>query len=287
MLALHSGGGSVTCAPLVLRYAREHGRLVGAAGDACPASLLPEVLLAQGLSSSRGVLEPAGVRTVDLLGRALAAEERGWPARNGSRRGSLPPWLLVVMMSSEKRGGETLGLDAETDRERATAGGGDPAAAAAEMTLRTTLERRVSESLRSLDAVRALLQDPAASARQDNEGRGLRAAQDEAAEKLASLTASVDPATALFEGTLREWLACGAATRKDAGDREDGETSARGGRGVNLRRQGGAKQAPDAESSGRASDDALALAFRCEAAGDTEAMVSHVDGFQARPFGAP
>lgn len=197
----------------------------------------------------------------------------------------------MAMMSSEKRGGGTLGLDAETDRERATAGDRDPAAAAAEMTLRTTLERRVSESLRSLDAVRGLLQDPAASARQDNEGRGLRAAEDEATEKLALLTASLDPATALFEGTLREWLACGATTRKGAGGREDGEASARCGRGVSPRKEGSSEPALDAGTPGRASDDALALAFRCETAGDTEAMVSHFgilfDGFQAHTFGAP
>ena len=44
---------------------------------------------------------------------------------------------------------------------------------------------------------------------------------------------------------------------------------------MGLRTQAGAEQALDVGSSGRASDDALALAFRCEAAGDTEAMVSH------------
>lgn len=226
---------------------------------------------------------------MDLLGHALAAEERGWPLGNGNQTNSLPPWLLVAMMSSEQRRWETPGLDATTDGGRATARDEDTAAAAAEVTLRTTLERRVSESLRSLDAVRALLQDPAASARQDTGGGGLRAAEDGAAERLASLTASVDPATALFEGTLREWLACGAATRKGGAGCGDGEVSAPGGREVRMRGQGGAGQALDTGKSGRASDNALPLAFRCEAAGETEAMVSPflLLLFLARTVGTP
>lgn len=229
-----------------------------------------------GNASDDGCEAWAGVSMMDLIGHALSAEERGCSvaatgidtANGGGGRlkgAPVPPWLLMAMMSASQSQGPVVAPGVAGTGAPPSSGGGGPVTAAPEVGLRNSLERRVAESLRSLDSVRALLQDPAGSARQGTTGGAGGAsrsgADDEAAGRLAALTADVDPATALFEGTLREWLAC---RRRGKGGGE--LRSRRPWEGSGLGRRGG-------ESPRTVPEDALALAFRCEAAGDAEAMV--------------
>lgn len=296
-------------APSALRYLREYRRLgVGTANGAFPPppSLLPELLrvVQQGRTGTASESDDGscccGARTggasmMDLIGHALSAEERGCSAAaavaaggvditsgdssSSRKEASVPPWLLMAMVSAAQDRGP-VGAPGAGSRTGAPSsfGGGDPATAAAQVGLRNALERRVAESLRSLDSVRALLQDPARSAGQgaaaDGAGSALRSGADDGAlGRLAALAADVDPATALFEGTLREWLACRRRRGKEGGElrsrRRPREGSSLGGgmRGSGFGRgeEGGLRTVPD---------DALALAFRCEVAGDAEAMVS-------------
>ena len=242
----------------------------------------------------------AAAAVVELIEHTLAAEDRGRSVAginttattiadgSGTSRteAPVPPWLLMAMVAAARSQGAGGGVSeaAETGGPPIAGGGGDPAKAAPEAGLRSTLERRVAESLRSVQSVRALLQDPAGSARQGGAAAGragsasLSAADDEAVGKIDALSAAVDPATALFERTLREWLACRGGGGKegegglysDGGEVKTDSTSFGGGGrplpGFGLER--------GAEGSRFVTDDALALAFRCEAAGDAEAMVS-------------
>ncbi|CAN0023725.1 unnamed protein product, partial [Ectocarpus fasciculatus] len=291
-------GSSPPPAPRVLRYLREYRRHVdGSASDSWPTSLLPE-LLRMAQQGNRADATPTssqatlGVHMMGLIGHTLAGEERGrsdvaavaeTAASNNPRETPVPPWLLLAMVSAAQNRGRERGsrcaAAAGGIHGAPRSGGGDPATAATEEGLRNSLERRVSESLRSLSSVRALLQDPAGSARQHvGDGRigALRsAADDEAAIKLAALTADMDPATALFEGTLREWLASRRRGKGEGvlfnGGRRPAEGSVlRGERrlsGIGL----GRPEATDAGESRTVLDDAMALAFRCEAADDKEA----------------
>eukprot|EP00903_Cladosiphon_okamuranus_P018195 g16738.t1 len=282
-------------APSALRYLREYRRLItGTTAGARRSSPLPELLRtahqgrAGAISADEG-REPtrAGASMMDLIAHSLSAEERGFPAATAARGGMdtangrggrkdtpVPPWLLMAIVSASRNRGpggapEVGGMGVP----QSCFAGGDPATAATEVGLSDALERRVEESLRSLNSVRALLQDPAGSARHgpaNGAGGAMRAggADDETASRLAALTAGVDPATALFEGTLREWLAC---RRKGKGEGElygqmplEGLGLGAGVRGSGLGRGEGGMRPVE--------DDALALAFRCEAAGDAEAM---------------
>ena len=287
-------------APSALRYLREYRRLVAGttAAGAWPSSPLPELLRmahqGRGGAVSDDGCESArtGAPMMELIAHTLSAEDRGFSpaaaaaggfglnAANGSsgrNETTVPPWLLMAVVSASQHQGPGVGGGTGVPP---SFGGGDSATAATEAGLRNALERRVEESLRSLSSVRALLQDPAGSARQgavDGTGGALRSdgADDEAGGRLAAMTAEVDPATALFEGTLREWLAC---RRRGKGDGELGgqrplEGSGLGGgmRGLGLGR--------GEEGSRAVGDDALALAFRCEAVGDAEALVSETVHF--------
>lgn len=323
-----SGGSSCpSSAPSTLWYLREHRRLVGgtAAGGngALPASLAPELLWMVQRDPGNGngddnddaddSAAKKGTAMMDLIGHTLTAQERGRSATaaaapvvadgdgNRSRQEApVPPWLLLAMVSAA-HSQERRGLSAADPSEAAGAvlegppsrsrGGGDPATAAVEGGVRSALEWRVAESLRSLSNVRALLQDPvAAAAAAERAGSTSRSiADDEAARKLEALTAAVDPATALFEGTLREWLACRRSGKKEGGELYSGDAWA--GESVNLagggRGGGGELCGPGSERAAAAvavdgggsrtmPDNALALAFRCEAAGVREAMVSAI-----------
>ncbi|CAM9977627.1 unnamed protein product [Ectocarpus sp. 12 AP-2014] len=285
-------------APRILRYLREYKRLLdGSASDSWPMSLLP-VLLRLVQQDNSGDATPTssqatlGAQMLSLMGHTLAGEERGrsdmaavveTAAANNPRGAPVPPWLFLAMVSAAQNRGRERGFPctAEAGGIHGTprSGGGDPATAATEEGLRTSLERRVSESLRSLSSVRALLQAPVSSARQHvGDGRigALRsAADDEAAIKLAALTADVDPATALFEGTLREWL---ASRRRGKGEGVSFKGAPRPAEGSVLRGEQrpsgiglGHVEVADAGESGTVLDDAMALAFRCEAADDKEA----------------
>ncbi|CAM9722674.1 unnamed protein product [Pylaiella littoralis] len=319
-----TGGSSCpSSAPSTLWYLREHRRLVGgtAAGGngALPASLAPELLWMVQRDPGNGngddnddaddSAAKKGTAMMDLIGHTLTAQERGRSATaaaapvvadgdgNRSRQEApVPPWLLLAMVSAA-HSQERRGLSAADPSEAAGAvlegppsrsrGGGDPATAAVEGGVRSALEWRVAESLRSLSNVRALLQDPvAAAAAAERAGSTSRSiADDEAARKLEALTAAVDPATALFEGTLREWLACRRSGKKEGGELYSGDAWA--GESVNLagggRGGGGELCGPGSERAAAAvavdgggsrtmPDNALALAFRCEAAGVREAM---------------
>ncbi len=294
---------SAPSASSILRYLREYRRLaLGTTGGAPPpATLLPELL--QMLQQGRAGAAPGGggeaeegaaAAVVELIGHALAAEERGRSVAEmdtngggggggGREEAPVPPWLLMAMVSAARNQGAGGGAPeaAETGGSPAP-GAGDPAKAAPEAGLMSALERRVAESLRLVQSVRALLQDPAGSARQgatDRAGRALlSAAAAEAAGKIDALTSAVDPATALFEGTLREWLACrqgrgegGGALSSDGGWARESSSFGGGQPGLGFERKAGGSRV--------VSDDALALAFRCEAAGDAEATVS----VEARP----
>ncbi|CAM9439592.1 unnamed protein product [Ectocarpus sp. 8 AP-2014] len=285
-------------APRILRYLREYRRLVdGSASDSWPTSLLPELLrlVQQGISadatqtSSQTTL---GAQMMGLIGHTLAGEERGrsdvaavaeTAATNNPKGALVPPWLLLAMVSAaqnrERERGSPYTAEGGGIHGVPRSGGGDPATAATEEGLRNSLERRVSESLRSLSSVRALLQDPVGSARQHvGNGRigALRsAADDEAAIKLAALTADVDPATALFEETLRGWL---ASRRRGKGEGLSFKGGPRPAEGSVFR----GEQRPSGIGLGRAEvagagesrtvlDGAMALAFRCDAADDKEA----------------
>ncbi|CAM9536309.1 unnamed protein product [Ectocarpus sp. 4 AP-2014] len=285
-------------APRILRYLREYRRLLdGSASDSWPMPLLPELLrlVQQGNSadatptSSQATL---GVRMMSLMGHTLAGEERGrsdvaavagTAAASNPKEAPVPPWLFLAMVSAAQNRGRDRGspftAEAGGVHGAPRSGGGDPATAATEEGLRNSLERRVSESLRSLSSVRALLQDPVGSARQHvGDGRigALCSAADyEAAIKLAALTADVDPATALFEGTLREWL---ASRRRGKGEGISFKSGPRPAEGSVLRGEQrpsgiglGQVEVADAGESRTVLDDAMALAFRCEAADDKEA----------------
>lgn len=206
---------------------------------------------------------------MELLGHTVAEEERRFAADGNNPSVPMPPWLLMAMMSTAQRRGQASNpMEAHGEW---SSPGGDLATTAAESELRNALERRVAESLRSLDSVRALLQDPAGSARQGAEGGGAQVADDRAAERLASLTASLDPATALFEGTLREWLAC-RRRGKEGGERKVGGVPVSAERRMDSSRQGVGRSL-DVEGS-PTSNDALVLAFRCEAVGDLDPQVN-------------
>ncbi|CAN0050299.1 unnamed protein product, partial [Ectocarpus sp. 12 AP-2014] len=223
-------GNSPPPAPRILRYLREYRRLLnGSASDSWPTSLLPELLrlVQQGNSTdatSTSSQATLGAQMMSLMGHTLASEERGrsdvaavaeTAAANNPNGPPVPPWLFLAMVSAAQNRGRERGSPCTAEaggiHGAPRSGGGDPATAATEEGLRNSLERRVSESLSSLSSVRALLQDPVGSTRQhvgDGRKGALRSAADyEAAIKLAALIADVDPATALFEGTLREWLA--------------------------------------------------------------------------------
>lgn len=271
---------------------REYRRLVvGATGGAWPASPLPELLRAArqgraGTVAGNDGEARTGSPMMDLIGHALSAEERGRSVvapvaggaglntANGSGRKDppVPPWLLMAMVSASQNQGPAGAPEAGGTGVPLPLGfgGGDPATAAPEAGLRDALERRVEESLRSLNSVRDLLQDPAGSARpgaaDGAEGASRSGGDDEAAIRLAALTAGVDPATALFEGTLREWLAC---RRRGKGNGEWSSRRPREGSGLG----GGVRGSAFGRGSRTVPDDALALAFRCESAGDAEAMV--------------
>lgn len=276
-------------------------RLVGgSASDSWPTSLLPQLLrMAQQGSNADAIPSSSsqatlGAQMMGLIGHTLAGEERRrsdvaavaeTAAENSPKRSPVPPWLLLAMVSvaqnRDRERGSRCAAEADGIQGPPRSGGGDPASAATEEGLRNSLERRVSESLRSLSSVRALLQDPVGSARQHvGDGRmgALRsAADDEAAIKLAALTADVDPATALFEGTLREWLASRRRGKGEGGLFKGGPRPAEGSvlrgeqrpSGIGL----GRAEAVDAGESRTVLDDAMALAFTCEAADDKEATV--------------
>ena len=294
-------------APSALRYLREYRRLaVGTADVAWPSSPLRELLRtaqqqeragAATIPDDGGREARTGASMMGLIGHALSAEERGFPVAAaggvlGTANGSsvrkdtpVPPWLLMAMVSASQNQGTGGGSEAVGGMGAPPSfAGGDPATAATEVGLRNALERRVEGSLRSLNSVRALLQDPAGSARQgaadSGSGSGSRSgADDEAVARLAALTADVDPATALFESTLREWLAC--RQRGKGGGDGDGDGEQYGPRHHGGSRFGGAGMRDSGLGWGGgggsravANDDDLVLAFRCEAAGDAEAMVS-------------
>lgn len=226
-----------------------------------------------------------------LLGQTLAADDRGKSGAAATTAGgvngksghdeSLPPWLLLAMVSAAQNHGRQGGAAEEAGGVQGCSsgggGGGDPATAAVEAGLREALELRVSESLRSISSVRALLQDPVGSARRSaaDAGRGgwRSYSDEEAASKLAAMTAGVDPATALFEGTLREWLACRRKGKGEAAlDEDSGGTG--GGQWAGSGWERAAAPGAHAGETGMDSDDAaLALAFRCEVAGDRETTV--------------
>lgn len=267
-------GGSPS-PPIVLRYLREYVRLSGA-GNVLPSSLLPELLRARGLNASLGE-DSTGSGMVEFLAHALAAEERRRDSDNaGNSRDSMPPWLLLALMSvAQGRGPDSGKFPAsfEMGRRRTGAGGGDPATGAPAAELRSALESRVTESLRSVDRVRALLPDRGGSALPQGLDRvGVRAADDsDAAKKLAQSSATVDPATALFEGTLRQWLAC---RRKDV--ENEGDVLAAADDRVTDRSARGSERVSGRGGSRPAVGDALALAFRCEAAGGSATQVGCV-----------
>ncbi|CAM9900090.1 unnamed protein product [Scytosiphon promiscuus] len=290
-----TGMSSRPSAPSILRYLRECKRLTGgSAGGAPDASLLPKLLQMVQQARRPGDNEAErGFAMMGLLGHALAADDRGHSggtagATHGKSRHdeSLPPWLILAMVSAAQKQGRRQGggdaAEVGSLQGCPGLGSGDPATAATEAGLRKALERRVSESLRSLGSARALLRDPVGTVRRPATDGGRESwrssADEEAASKLAAITADVDPATALFEGTLREWLAC---RRKGKG--EAPSHAAAGTREV-LRSTGGAQTMgsgsersaapglPNSESRTASDDTALALAFRCEATGDGETM---------------
>lgn len=294
------GSSSQPSAPSTLRYLREYKRLIGSpAAGSREASLLPKLLqmVQQAAHHTGGYGEAdTGLVMMGLLGHTLAADDWGQSEAAGAPNGRsrqdecLPPWLLLAMVSAAQN------HDRQQDHRRRAAGcpgfgGGDPATAATEARLREALERRVSESLRSLSSVRALLHDPAGSVRRPaadaGRGGGWRpSAEEESAGKLAAITAGVDPATALFEGTLREWLTCrrkgkGKAAALDGsggwgGARELFEGMGGGGQAAGLGSERAAAPEVHAREAHNASGGAgaLALAFRCEAAGEGETTVS-------------
>lgn len=232
----------------------------------------------QGLNSDGGERNAASGMT-SLLSHALAAEEKGSTEKadvSSSPKESIPPWLVMAIMSTAR----TIGATANFNPVEADGGcsntGEDLTFAAGQAELREVLERRVTESLRSLDSVRTLLEDPASSARQQGADRGkARWAGDEASAKLASLTAGADPAISLFEGALREWL----AVRQGEGG---GERHTVGGPKTCYKKAvysevAGKERLLGLKGSMPSPNDALALAFQCEAAGDDEAQASCLD----------
>lgn len=260
---------------------RDYDRLAGVNGGTESASLLPAVLrIVHGIEADGGGNFAGVERMIDLLS---AEQERSAADKSGSRAGK-PPWLLMAMMSAA-RDGPTMPVARHQDQyPKAThRTARNPVTAAAEAGLRSALEMRVAESLRSIDTVRLLLQDPAGSViRPEVEGGvsgGPHVARIGTDKKLASLMAEVDPATALFDGILREWLACRRGDDYRGGRDDIGDLGASGDPGLS-RREVGVKHS--AESSGGApatrlaSTDALALAFDCEAAGDINAQVRGV-----------
>lgn len=188
----------------------------------------------------------------------------------------LPPWLLLATLSAAHDSGQgfpgdALGLEAAPSGH---AGRGDPSAAAAKSQLRGSLQGRVAASLHSIDRVRELLRDPAGSARPIS-GGGM-AAEDSVTDELDEVTAGVDPATILFEDTLRRWLDSARSSQSSSArdgngmpaeaQREGGGSSSRGGKA--------SSRDPEAVDERLGLNDGLSLAFRIEAAGETEAQVS-------------
>lgn len=277
--------GESTSAPRVLQHLREYRRLLGA-DEAWPHSLLADLLRLRSFKNDNGAERDSGVsvarvRMMDFLGHAFPAEQQCRKQSEKNPCGSIPPWLLLAMMSAAQ---DSCGQGLASHRFRPAGtkggylgGGGDPSTAAAESQLRKSLEGRVAESLRSLDAVRALLRDPAGSSRQGR--RADIVADDGAVNEIDAVAAGIDPATALFEGTLRSWL------YGRRGVEEGGRTSQRGTITAGSGAGGGSTSAELARKKmeihvGAEPDDEVALAFRCEAAGEAEAQVKLL-GFAA------
>lgn len=269
--------GSSRSAPATLRYLQEYQRLVGA-DHAWPASLIPEVLRLRGVQSADGGLaKRLGVEMMDLLGHTLSGAETNpndvRDSASSSPRGAIPPWLLLAVMSAAQSHGQERASDPRKTAEGNSEAPDLSATTVAEKEMRNELEATVAESLSSLDRVRTLLRDPSGLAWQGSGGVITRAATDNgAADELAKLAAAVDPATCLFEGTLRDWLACRGGTR-EAGDKHTGGSliSHVEGEGGSSRRDSGKPLNKEGLSS--LTNEVLALAFRCETAVDTDAQV--------------
>lgn len=206
---------------------------------------------------------------MELLRHAFPADkqQKATSVPGSSNGPPVPPWLLLAMLPA-----------AQQDALRvAHARRGDPSVGAAELQLRRAIEGQIATSLGSLDRIRELLQDPAGSARQVS--RAGVVADDGVAEELDEIAAGVDPATVLFEHTLRSWMACrrgdgGKKKRAGNGDlvathSEEGKVSSSQDMGALV---GAAYEARD--SLGPMSNDGLELAFECEVAGEDEATVS-------------
>lgn len=246
-------GQSLT-APTILRHLREYKRAVkgGRAFSEYPpqTSLLPELLGSYDLDSGAGRIE-----MLEMLRHALAVEEGSCAALYGDERSrSIPPWLLLALVPASQDTADSGRLGKEETAEE----------------VRGALEWRVAESLREIEGVRALMQNRTGSNRPGADmggaapGMGSSVARD-----IAVCSATADPATALFEGTLRKWLMCRRREEHKGGEScTDGEyawdSKAKGGG-----RPSGMEDSPPVES------DLLSLAFRCEAAGEINAQVSY------------
>lgn len=190
-----------------------------------------------------------------MLRHALAVEEGSCTALYGDECSqSIPPWLLLALMpaSQDTTDGRRLGKE-ETAEE-----------------LRDAVEWRVAESLREIERVRALMKDRSGSNRTGADlggaapGMGSSVARD-----IAVCSATADPATALFEGTLRKWLMC---RRRE--EHKVGESGTDCGYAWDSKAKGGGRPS-GVEDSPPVESDLLPLAFRCEAAGEIDAQVSY------------
>ncbi|CAM9299259.1 unnamed protein product, partial [Discosporangium mesarthrocarpum] len=269
-------GGTAPSIARLLRLTHEYHRLTGARGwePALFNVLRSSQKLRSGATAALTSDQSGAGGGVDpgLVFHALAAD---------AGFASAPPWLLLAVSGSGGSDWEGAGGSLWA---RAGAGAGLGAWEGSKGLIR----KHVEESLHSLNHVRLLLQDsntgsqrePQARAGAGGRGRGrtggpvAEGKQDEKnkADALALATAGVDPATALFEETLRQWLEVDASL--DGGVAMMGAWAQKRARAE----QGWGLGAPWSSGGDRASSDGLsthisdqlALAYLCEAADTVE-----------------
>lgn len=192
---------------------------------------------------------------LEMLRHALAVEEGSCTALYGDECSqSIPPWLLLALVPASQDTADSGRLGKEETAEE----------------VRDAVEWRVAESLREIERVRALMQDRSGSNRSGADlggaapGMGSSVARD-----IAVCSANVDPATALFEGTLRKWLMC---RRRE--EHKGGESGTAGEHAWDSKTKDGGRHS-GVEDSSTVESDLLSLAFRCEVAGEIDAQVSY------------